>query len=254
MNEQVILKLKEAFEQTEKISFRGKTIFKTPLTVKSTLRESVFNKIVGGPLIQGSVKWKPSIHTPRVEYLISATEYIESLGSDISYSRLDFPDSCCKCMSSVTHYELVELCSKQILGKTRIWYAIPFCKEHNLESKAITIDIKGSANNEKVVIDFTNKEYGRLFGERNSMVGSWLTPTVMTARVLAPIGILLGAVMILLGSVYLYDNLVGFGARIEKELDPIASLPISLLIIVVGLVLVVWLTSFWIKNRKGEKL
>lgn len=254
MNEQAILKLKEAFGQTEKISFRGKTFFKAPSIVKSTLKPSTFNRIVGFPMFPGSVKWKSSIHTPRVEYLISATEYVESLGHNISYSRLDFPDSCCKCMGSVTHFELGELVSKDLLGKTRIWYAIPFCKEHHLESKAVTIDIKGSSNNEKVIIHFTNKEYGRLFGKRNSIVGSWLTPTAMKARVLAPIGIFLGATMILFGSLFLYDNLVGIEARREKGLGPITDLPISLLIFVVGLLLMVWLASFWIKNRKGEKL
>lgn len=254
MNEQAILKLKEAFEQTEKISFQGKQFFKAPSIVKSTLKPSTINRIVGFPLFAGSVKWKSSINTPRVEYIMSATEYIEFLGYNISYSRLDFPDSCCKCMGVVTHYELGELCSKDLLGKTRTWYAIPFCKEHNLESKAITIDIKGSSNNEKVVIHFTNKEYGRLFGKLNSIVGSWLTPTVIKARVLAPIGLFLGAMMIMLGSVLLYDNLVGFEARREKGLSPATDLPISLLIVVVGALLVVWLTSFWIKNRKGEKL
>ena len=145
MNEQAFLKLKEAFQQAEETTVRGKTIHETPSIVKSSLKGSLVNRILGAPIIQGSPRWKPSINTPRVEFLISASNFTESFCPSISYSTLDFPDSCCKCMASATHFELVELCSKEFSGKTRIWYAIPFCKEHDLESKAITIDI--SPNN-----------------------------------------------------------------------------------------------------------
>jgi len=253
MNEQAILKLKEAFAQCEEISVQEKTVFQKPSIVESTLKPAFINKIIGLPLIQGATRWKPSIQTPRIEYAIPATESVELLGGNISYSNLNFPDSCCKCMNSTSHFELVELVSKEIGGKTRTWFAIPFCEEHKLESKAISIDIKGQIK-EKVVMHFTNIEYGGLFGEQNSITGYLLTPKTMKSRVYAPIAIFFAVAMFSFGILFLYDNLVGFDARLEKGMAAMTSLPISLLFFIIGAVITIWSASFWIKHRKGEKL
>jgi len=253
MNDQALIKLKEAFEQTEEISVQGKTIFQTPSIVESTLKPAFINRVIGFSLIQGFARWKPSIKTPRIEFIIGASENVELLGANISYSNLDFPYSCCKCMGSASHFELVELVSKEIGGKTRTWFAIPFCEEHNLESKAISIDIKGQ-NSEKVVMQFTNRKYGLLFGERNAITGYRITSKTMRTRAYTPVGIFSGAAMIFFGSIFLFDNLVGFEARIEKGLGSLTPLPISLSVFIVGIVLTIWFTSFRIKNRKGEKL
>ena len=156
-------------------------------------------------------------------------------------------------MNSASHFELVELVSREIGGKTRTWFTIPFCEEHNLESKAISIDIKGQII-EKVVMHFTNKDYGRLFGEQNPITGYLLTPKAMKSRVYTPTAIFFAVAMVIFGILFIYDNLVGFEARIEKGMGTIISLPNSLSVFFIGLGLTFWAAYFWVKNRKGEKL
>jgi hypothetical protein len=98
-----------------------------------------------------------------------------------------FPQFCCECMASVTHYEAVSI-DATVEGNRKAgewhkcWYALPFCDEHSLGSHPVQIidcvfpvaqatGKLAEASRPKAVFRVANHEWGRLFGEFNGLSG-----------------------------------------------------------------------------------
>jgi len=98
-----------------------------------------------------------------------------------------FPNSCCTCLASVTHYEAISLDvtveENQEAGEWhKCWYALPFCDEHSLESHSIQITdyifpvtpMRAplfEAHRSEAIFRVANREWGRQFSELNRLNG-----------------------------------------------------------------------------------
>jgi hypothetical protein len=138
---------------------------------------------------------------------------LASVNHGIYRSVEKFPEFCCACANEADHVELIEAGlpkqetrhrtsvspgeidtffhydseRKEVLQvwtnrlfdaatESRVWYAIPFCQNHNLNSKSVKIqNVSGSQiSGSQLTIELTNDKYGRLFGEMNGLQGKWI--------------------------------------------------------------------------------
>jgi hypothetical protein len=111
-----------------------------------------------------------------------------------------FPPVCADCGSPATRVGLLEvglpvqsLSSKlrvstkadaqkvfQALRDKRIWYAVPFCAQHSLGSKSISMSDGHNVDKTwKVTTKIADPDFGRGFGELNELKGVWIHPTLV---------------------------------------------------------------------------
>lgn len=166
---------------------------------------------------------------PRVNSSLLAPQATLNWSQGIFLGGVTFPEVCCKCMEPATYFELAEAGIRtrtwsgrvvfpgkeqeevdRILAAykyTRFWYAVPFCQKHGLKSRAVHIHSSASMpktdDDWKMILDFSNPEYGRQFAQINGLEGIWIDRPVLlkltALRILGIVIFVLGLPLVLIG-------------------------------------------------------
>ena len=278
MESQSAKAINNAFSKSRTVLFMNNLIRLTPDEVTSFEHNGVF-----------PAAWSPTFVKPRFETVYHSvkpgkglheiswsipdkyTSDVTNWTSGIYQSNIKFPEKCVVCQSNVEHFHIAELVEAKdaYFGKytinvdsqkeadlinfafktDRFWFAVPFCKDHNFNSKGIIIRKRAK----KFVFGFTNKTYGEQFAAMNNLNGFWRSGSnLFLYKFLFPflaitslIGIFFGVLMLVRG----YKG--SFGEAMATDLD----IPIGYSSIIVFLiVLIIALVKIIRSERKLKKL
>ena len=239
----------------------------TPSSVSRVTEDKHSTRKLGLLQPRCEFKFDPSVGSITLHsniYRDSQTSKETAVG--IHQGGLEFPHYCCECMKPAKRHDVVELSvldrpdvavnisgvSKEGLEKiaaamhyNRYWYAVPFCDEHNLFSRAVGFQV---ADN-KLVFKFANLEYGKQFGKQNDMETKWMDESVMKLKLLTNIGFIsclmcasmavglfaggrmvIGTVLAIVGVILATSSLsfrLGWGRAAKVSVDEVESLAIA---------------------------
>jgi hypothetical protein len=240
----------------------------TPPTV-NRLRDWSQYRSFGFFVPHSEFSWNPLWKSTTLEKWDWTDEYGKTVTSGIYQGGIEFPEFCCKCMLPATHYEVAELRVTQFSGGftlprgdqrtadlisdavfcNRYWFAIPFCNEHSLKSRAI--DFENSDRG--IIFQFANKEYSKLFNELNKLEGVWLNRSSLVARALFKLSMFIASFIIIIGGLIIYNGLTNVSKSTDNGSTLIIVLLIGLAPLLLGLGLVIGSLYFRRKYAKGEK-
>ena len=265
--------IREVFNQAKTKLFSNQLITLTPDTV-TKIKESGFGK--------------PGVLVPRYDFTIPPktgsieilklhwgwkydyTNEVKKWTSGIYQGSMNFPPSCVCCMEKATRHEVIQLnVAKEIIGKAQIpgvtqkeadiifdawfydryWYAIPYCDNHGLKSKAVAFKVNAAKRFE---FGFTNPEYGKLFGEINDIKGEWFTKKQRVInKIIGPVVGSLCGFSIFSGILLLIRGCRG---KFDGVLKTPADIPIGISLIVGCIIIIFFLLKFVVEHGKGTDL
>lgn len=134
------------------------------------------------------------------------------------------------------------------ISSDRYWFAIPFCRYHTLDDRAVHIQPKGgSFEGSQAKALFRNREYARRFRAQNALEGGkWLDTRHIVMRAIGYLGAIIG------GSLALGKGMLAWEARGgdwtgREPGQVIAALIVGLIVLAVSVYLMV-------KGHRGEPL
>ncbi len=267
--------IKEALSEAKTKLFNGQLINLRPKHVISTDDTGM----------SGTFK-NPSPFSPRYEYMVNPKQgsivltkqnwvwkwkyenKIEKWNTGIYQSGLDFPEFCVCCMKPVEKYEIMQLSvhvhsiaravipnatqkEANLIGEAwfrdRYWQLVPFCGEHGLESRCLSVREKTP---DRFVIGFLNAKYGAAFGEKNGLAGKWFSKSqLFIMKFLVPIMGFLVFCSVVFGGLLTYRGLAG---KMGDAVKTASDVPVGISLLVGGIALGVYTIILDSKTRKGK--
>ncbi|MBN2347464.1 MAG: hypothetical protein JXJ22_01420 [Bacteroidales bacterium] len=265
--------LQDIFKKTKTICFNSQNIRLTPDGVTNFDYSGLFPPA-----------WKPRFYAPHLEVIYKKdydckpldvkewgfkdryTNKIQRWSSGIYTSGMQFPQYCVDCMKPATHHEVVQLIdAKNIaLGKytipvdsqkeanrineayitDRYWFAVPYCKDHGLRSKAVFIKYGG----EQFRFGFSNPEYGKEFARINRLKAVWRTKQFLfRTKFLYPFLLIFSGLSVFTGFLF---ALRGFKGGMGKATAQPTDIPVGISVIVIAIIVIIWVIRLLLVSEK----
>ena len=273
----LVPEIKEAFSSAKRQRLTGRanaSVILTPSSVTRFQGESWLKLI-----IMGGASWKPKFMETRYQFIIDPkqgaidlrsgswkTDYDkQKISVGLYQGGIKFPEICCKCGRPHNHKEIVEYCTAAgVPGKyrfedkidketnilistaifsNRFWYAIPFCENHGLNSRCI--NIWDDPISDKIIIDFTNKDFAKRVGELNKINHS---ESSILHRLSPFIGFA-GILMMMPGGINLFLKFKGGESKAKGIYSHLFDPMVSTFLFIFGLAIAGWGTYFYLSKR-----